>query len=166
MEIVAMIGSAVADNTLDARQWIMPSINFTCNGSVTKWIVGAQLDNNGMDGMRPELQIWRMHSTQTNTYFKVGGTLLSDVNMTAVVNVYEVSPTDPLEFQSGDILGLYQPQDGMTRLIVYFDIDSGPINYYIRNQNSPLDSFSDISTQQNALPLVAVGEYTICIQYY
>ena len=150
----------MAGNSLDRRQWIMPSISFTCNGSVTKWIVGALWDNTGNDRTRPELQIWRMASTQPNTYFKVGGTLLS-VNE-EMDEVYEVSPTDPLELQSGDILGLYQPQASQTRLIVYFDTNSGPNNYYIRNQKTPLDSFtitgSGISTQ-NASPLIAVGEY-------
>ena len=42
-------------------------------------------------------------------------------------NVYEYNLSTPLEFQEGDILGVYQPQDEEFR--VYYQDDAGPENY-------------------------------------
>ena len=38
------------------EQRLFPEIIFTCNGSITKWIVGGEPSNNGQQ--QPELQIW------------------------------------------------------------------------------------------------------------
>ena len=39
------------------RQQITPDIKFTCDGMITKWIVGVNWDSS--DSFYPELQVWR-----------------------------------------------------------------------------------------------------------
>ena len=39
------------------RQQITPDIKFTCDGMITKWIIGANL--NSSSSTLPELQVWR-----------------------------------------------------------------------------------------------------------
>ena len=56
--------------TEDRRQVVIPDINFSCNGTITRWIVGAKWEGN-IDTYT-ELQIWRRTST-TNQYMKVNG---------------------------------------------------------------------------------------------
>ena len=48
------VGIAV---TRHRRQQITPDINFTCDGMITKWIVGGHWSNGGY--LYPELQMWR-----------------------------------------------------------------------------------------------------------
>ena len=53
------------------RQQITPDIKFTCDGMITKWIVGA--DWVGRDSFYPELQVWR--NIGNDVYQKRNGTL-------------------------------------------------------------------------------------------
>ena len=105
------------------KQYLFPDITFTCNGFITKWIVGGTTDNT--ESLQPELQIWR------NT----GGTSYTKANFselpfsTLVNNVAEYTLSTPLEFQEGDTLGLFQPRRQDSTLVVYFQQRDGPAGY-------------------------------------
>ena len=53
----------------DRRQQITPSMRFTCDGMITKWIIGADFLDGEDDTLFPELEIWR--NTGTNTYISM-----------------------------------------------------------------------------------------------
>ena len=55
------------------RQQIIPNITFTCDGWITKWIIGALWGNDGT--LFLELQIWRNDGNKT--YRKINGTFIS-----------------------------------------------------------------------------------------
>ena len=147
------------------QQRIFPQIKFTCDGNITKWIMGA-IRNNTRDYF-PELQIWR--DIGNDTYTKVGNTtpgnatpLLQDVAAT----VYEYSPEHPLEFQAGDILGVFQPRGPLSHLRVYYEENNGPTSFdVVVDDTEPLlDIFtltqSGVRTSSD-LPLITVeiGKY-------
>ena len=51
------VGYAV---TTAQRQQITPAINFTCDGMITKWIIGAVWRGQfSEESLYPELQVWR-----------------------------------------------------------------------------------------------------------
>ena len=108
---------------ISKKQYLFPGITFTCNGFITKWIVGGTTDN--AESLQPELQIWR----------NSGGTSYTKTNFsvipfsTSTVNIVEYTPDHPLEFQEGDILGVYQPQHSDSALVVYSQDRDGPANY-------------------------------------
>ena len=106
----------------DRRQHLFPDITFTCNGFITKWIVGAETDNSDL---QPELQIWR--NTGGTNYTKANFSLLPF--STLVSNVAEYTLSTPLEFQEEDILGVYQPRRQNSALVVYYQERDGPVNY-------------------------------------
>ena len=69
----------------------------------------------------------------------------------------------PLEFQAGDILGIFQPHRGNSRISVNFERDNGPPNYYITIGSEvvepPLEEFAiaDSETRiESDTPLIAV----------
>ena len=130
----------------ERQQRIFPDITFTCKGSITKWIVGAGADNG--DAL-PELQIWR--SAGRTSYTKANFSLLSFGK--PIENVVEYNLTTPLEFQEGDILGVYQPRD--SALDVYYQERDGPVNY--EEGNSALSTVT-LGTPHNQYdyPLVTV----------
>ena len=112
---------------------IFPDIHFTCNGSLTKWIIGGEIDIN----VGAELQIWR--NMGQSKYSLVGTTLLSVG--THLAGLLEEVPNPPLEFMEGDILGVYQ-QQGVALNSVYYQESTGPANYRYPadvNLNPPLN---------------------------
>ena len=142
----------------DQQQRIIPSIAFRCNGSITKWIVAARWRSDGDRTNFPELQIWRA-TAFTGWYRKINASTFSATAENAS-NVYEYTPSSPLPFQEGDILGIFQPSGTASRLRVYYIDNVGPPNYYYDpNQNTPpLGVFliTGSTSAQNDQPLVAV----------
>ena len=100
---------------------IFPDINFTCSGNLTKWIVGGTVGY----GIGGEVQIWRRNNGSENDYTKVGFSILQATDPDND-HVYEYIPDPPLEFQEGDILGVYQGRGNMT---VFYQDTTGPANY-------------------------------------
>ena len=134
---------------------LFPDIHFTCNGSITKWIVGAETGSNS--AYQPELQIWRRYSGRGISYSKINFSLLTQ-NETSVPNVHEYYPDPPLEFQEGDILGVYQPRCDISQLVVYHQQYTGPRNYGQFNIGPPAPSFFKITSilETPHYPLVTV----------
>ena len=62
-----------------------------------------------------------------NSYTKIGSSVLQ-ANDTDNDHVHEYIPNPPLEFQEGDILGVYQ-QNGQNNMRVYNQETTGPENY-------------------------------------
>ena len=109
------------------QQRLFPDIQFTCNGSITKWIVGAQTRSVGITDKLPSLQIWR-RTRGTNFYSQVGSSHLhtSTSNFSGIV---EYMPNPPLEFQEGDVLGVYQPEADQSKSVLYYQRSTGPSSY-------------------------------------
>ena len=105
---------------------IFPDISFTCSGNLTKWIVGGTVGS----ALGGEVQIWRRNNGSENDYTKVGYSILNATDPDND-NVYEHIPDPPLEFQEGDILGVYQQRmnDSNIRMRVYYQETTGPANY-------------------------------------
>ena len=146
-------------------QHLFPNITFTCNGSITKWIVGAEADTGEL--LFPELQIWRNtgESSYTKAKFSILSTSTPDSN-----NIAEYNLSTPLEFQEGDILGMHQPRDSMHRaLVVYYQERDGPVNY--EEGNSALSTVTlETSHNRYDYPLVTVeistGKIMPCNVHY
>ena len=141
----------------DRQQRLFPDITFTCNGSITKWIVGAEAEN---DNDLPELQIWR--NTGGTRYTRAGFSLLPSNTLSG--NVAEYTLSTPLEFQERDILGVYQPPRGDSALVVYYQRLDGPVNY--EEGNSALSTVT-LGSPRNEYdyPLVTVDISTgkLCV---
>ena len=134
------------------EQRVFPDINFTCNGSLTKWIVVGTVG----DMVGGEVQIWRRNAGSENNYTKVGFSVLLATDPDND-NVYEYTPNPPLEFQEGDILGVYQ-RGGPNRTAIYYHTTTGPTNY--RNNvtfNTPLPAPATL----NGAVLVAQYDYPL-----
>ena len=132
----------------DRQQRLFPDITFACNGFITKWIVGGEAEN---DNLLPELQIWR--NTGGTSYTKAGFSLLPSNTLSG--NVAEYTLSTPLEFQEGDILGVYQPRLMESALVVYYQERDGPVNY--DEGNNALSTVTlDTPHDQYDYPLVTV----------
>ena len=145
--------------TRQRQQRIIPGIKFTCTGTLTKWIIGAQRTvTEATNPRHPQLQIWRLRQGSTNSYDRTNHfSDITELNTTDDLNVYEYIPNSPLEFQANDILGLYQPRIGDTQVEVYYQMGGAPRNFARYNRDSPVTSnFTTRGGVGNDLPLVTV----------
>jgi len=155
------------------RQRVIPGISFNCSGAITSWTIGAEWETGGNHDFFPHLQIWR--SCAANTFVLVG-----DVELFVAGGeerpdgdyVFSGTPDPPLEFEAGDILGMFQPRGSRSRVGVYYDTIAGPTNYYIDagNADQPsLPSFTTTSADgtEDSLPLVTIeiGKITMYLTY-
>ena len=96
----------------DARQVLIPAMNFNCSGSLTKWIFSAKWEGNSP--AFTELHIWRRTSSSENVYFKFGATTIQTGGESGD-KLYEiVVAPPPLRFQAGDIVGYFQPHEDVS----------------------------------------------------
>ena len=132
-----------------------PDILFSCNGSLTKWIYGGIDHGNNPPNRLPELQIWRQLGP--NNYNKTGSSLVNASTMIGT-NLYEFIPQTPLQFQEGDIFGVYYPHERDSSINLYEQGGSGPINYRTGTVDNPLSALTqnDISVNGNDFLLVTV----------
>ncbi len=151
-DIVIALQRSIRDERRQQR--LIPGINFTCHGFITKWIFAAKWRD--IDNL-PELQTW--NSSDGTTYTKQGVTTVSFEGGSAEMTYYEYRPNPPHEFNNGDVLGVFIPD--RTRLQMFFErVDSGFLNYVHRNVNSipPEGDFVTTTADNtaNAAPLIAV----------
>ena len=157
VETIVELGEVGRFTGRNRRQQITPTITFTCNGWITKWIIGALWD--GGNVLFPELQIWR--NDGNDTYRKINGTFISVETNNASL-IYKYSNFSPIPFQAGDILGAFVPQGGLSKLKLRSEGNRGHLNYYIRTDvsaiESPYDSInlSGIVTRATYHPMVSV----------
>ena len=137
----------------ERRQQITPDIRFTCDGMITKWIVGADWQDN--DNLYPELQIWR--NIGNDTYQKINGTFL-EVETESEDRVYEYDDFAPIPFRAGDILGVFIPRTSLSRLRLLSENTNSPTNYYLTTGGSVAVSPHDMIDIQNT-PMVMSGTY-------
>ena len=82
-------------------------------------------------------------------------------------NLYEFIPQTPLQFQEGDIFGVYSDRADGERLVLYEQRESGPTNLRIRDSlNSPPSTISQsLLIVNNDFPLVTVeiGMFSLCL---
>ena len=164
MNIILGLDTIGAVTNIERRQQITPDMRFTCDGMITKWIIGADWGNHKDDILFPELQIWR--SNGDDEYLKINGTV---INTRSEDRVYEY-PVSLIPVQAGDILGVFIPRNSRSKIRLRVESGRGPINYYIPTDNSvTISPFSGIDIQQDVVssavyhPLVSVeiGEYSI-----
>ena len=151
---------AKSKSITDKTQYLYPEMVFYCDGIVTKWIFGGIAIHSSHKRRLPELQIWRKISI--NSYIKIAS---SSVNGSTMIgpNLYEFIPQPQLQFQKGDIFGLYAPNENETPLILYVQDKSGPQNVMFDSNDSltEINEKNAAKINKNEFPLVTaeIGKY-------
>jgi len=98
----------------EQRQQITPDITFTCDGHITKWIVGARWEDTR--SLYPELQVWR--NVGNDVYHKINGTVIN-IAAESPTRIYEYDNFSPIPVLAGDILGVFIPQTLTSKLLLW-----------------------------------------------
>ena len=156
------------------RQYLFTGLRFRCNGSVTKWIVGAGFGAISRN-RHPALGIYR-DRPGGGAADRVGTTVLAPTNSISS-RIYEFTPASPLPFQTNDSLGIYLRRINELRLQpLHRQVTDAPASRnYDPSKPPPRDvsTFSfdrDPNEETNCLPLVAVeitsGELVMMTRRY
>ena len=92
-------------------------------------------------------------------YIRVGSATLSEELSENEYDIYVHTLDSPLEFQTGDVFGIFQPQESDSHLRVAFleNVNTGPESLFVDTGNAevPPDTFSSTDTFTD-YPLVAI----------
>ena len=119
-------GSA-STNRLSSESRLIPDWNFTCNGTITSFLVGADIRTVNLAGTRtlyPQVQIWRRTnaSSPVREYARVWSEEIRlEAGYFSPNGVLEYNLKDPFSFQAGDIFGIYQPIHSNSLVRVYYN---------------------------------------------
>ena len=106
--------------------------NFTCNGTITSFLMGADIRHVG--ARYPAVQIWRRtdpSSLSRDYYLESFEVIRLNAGYFSPSGVLEYHLNNPFNFQAGDIFGVYQPEESSSVVRIYYnDSDStAPVAY-------------------------------------
>ena len=143
------------------RQWIFPSLRFTCTVNVTAWVftVGAT----DADVVCPTLELWRdMISPSSTDYMQIQLLTSSSYTQPEALSdsVYRCNLITPLRVSTGTVLGFRtrsQEDNGMSKSNVQLlNTANAPVGYY-RNIALAADIFDTAQNNEftESVPLIA-----------
>ena len=127
-EFLDFVGEGdLSDNRLGSdTDCIMPSLEFTCSGTITGFLLGVDVRTE--NGNRVEYPtIWLWNKINETTYTQVADSsvkiILGPSNF-STDGVYQFSLSTPLQFTANQVLGIYQPHE-----------DDSVVRFYYQNYN-------------------------------
>ena len=142
------------------QPWLFPSLIFNCTGSVYKWRGAAS--PLGVGQGQPVLIVWRQNPGSESEYRLISEEIFTNcpVQELGGITVYESFPEQLMQFEPGDVLGLFLRPDDIVRFQPYLlqVNDSADLSYYdIPPGRGVPDRFTiDSSQGMNVLPLLSL----------
>ena len=135
--------------------WIMPSLEFNCSGTITGFLLGVDVRTE--TGNRDEYPtIWLWNKTDETTYTRVVDSSVEIILGPSNFNtdgVYQFSLSTPLQFTANHVLGIYQPNNGNSVVRFYYqDYDGQDI--YETDDNVNMFSLLQSTRRMNRRPLI------------
>ena len=142
-----------SNTNLDDEFRLIPDVSFTCSGTITGLLIGATYRIGGGRDEYPEIQVWS--SNPDGTQFTRRGspqTIKLNQGDFSPDGVYQYNLTTLMSFQSGDVLGVYQPEESDSAVTLFYNIDASAPTSLRLNSNPTssvsLSSFASTSGQQ------------------
>jgi len=131
------------------RQVIVPNASISCTGRITGIAVSMGFSGSFSDEF-PTIQIWRPSSPGSTVYSNIAQVQLSSGIAVGhpVYFLSNMSTNFPMDFQSGDVVGYYQPLPA--RQLVWNNETSGYTSYsYNTNSPATIINISDVDNVEN-----------------
>ena len=158
-----------AQNNLNMELCLIPDMSFKCSGTISGLLLGATTRTDGNSrNLYPEVQLWRKSTNKT-----VNETVFTkQASQEIRLNPGDFSPdgvlqynlTTPILFQSGDVLGVYQPRTGDSIATLYYST-SNSMSYCIENNLASITLQSLTDKQILISPITGEKLYS-CINNY
>ena len=133
---------------------LIADVSFTCNGTITSFQLGGTIRGGGMRDEYPEIQLWRPDT---------GGALYTQQARQEITlaegdfspdGVLRYNLATPIQFQSGDVLGVYQPEESESVVRIYYNSEVST-TYRLSNNPTGSISFGSLTTVNNQKILIS-----------
>ena len=146
------------DNRLNnSRLGIFPRLNFTCNGRITTIRARVGMQSGNRNGVS-YFQVWQSFSPDSLIYNKTAEIVISEDHVSTgndeflEVNI-SLSGDNRTEFQSGDVVGYYHPNDA--RYVIRDVLTDGYVLYsFTTNQADSVDLNDADNTINRRQPII------------
>ena len=139
--------------TNDAGTRLFPSIKFSHDYEIKKWIIGGAVNTSGTN--YPEVQVWRSNIDSINesstVYTKISSYPIT--NLSTNSNLHEYYPPFLQIVRKGDVLGLFHPQN-QTMLNIYYQTNTGSFNYMVTDSAPQKEILVGNVSMVNDYPLI------------
>lgn len=137
------------------HQALFPDIEFVCAGNLSRWTLIASPVGGG--SRYPEVHVWRRQG-ETNQFVRFKRDKLNSGSPSPASRVYEALRDPPLQFEAGDVLGVFSPP--VPALDLEYQRHGGPRNHYVGGPATAYENFNLDSglvlENRNDYPLVSV----------
>ena len=143
---------------MDDEFRLIPDWNFTCNGSITSVLFAGDIQVGMSDG--PQVQIWRRTSSISSQFAKFDSREITlDAGNFTPSGVFKYRLTPPMQFESGDVLGVYQPSEKSSLVRLYYNRndDSAPVAYRYKGTNLSTFNIGGWSPRSGEYILLSLG---------
>ena len=167
-EMVPQLGRQGRNRT---EQWIFPSMQFTCNATLTKWIFRGQNVN---ANCRVDMQTWRLYhkfDATSAVYERKSSTRKEGATVTFNKPFFTYELDTPTEVEPGDLLGVEMRRSCITSRIhdniMSLEVSgrgNSTLSYWERQPDPYFftDSTDPTFTEMDIIPLVqaVIGWFT------
>ena len=138
------VGNTVSSTGISEETRVMHMQEFSCNGNITGLLLGVKVVTaSDHRSLYPELLICVQHILFRRFHLKSSSEIRLAAGHFSSNGVIQYNLTTPIPFQSGDVLGVYQPPeaDSVVQLF-YVDDSTAPVAYTRPSKlsNSPFGS--------------------------
>lgn len=114
-------------NKLSNELRLLRDVNFTCNGAITSLLLGVDvMKTMGMRKKYPQVQAWREDKNTPRVYYRVySEEIILAEGEFSPDGVLQYTLNPPIQFQTGDVLGVYQPEQKESVVQLYYKLENG-----------------------------------------
>ena len=174
-KISSVLVNILSQNDLDGEVRLVPGLTFNCSGKIASLLLGVDVRTVTVNRDEyPEAQLWREDpELSQDNYIIYKKNTSQEIRLAAgdfsPDGVLQYNLTTPIQFQSGDFLGVYQPpQDESIVRLFYANDPKATITYY-RNHYIDMVTASDPSTINESMLVIPItgilDYYRMCINY-
>ena len=173
-KISSVLVNILSQNDLDSEFRLVSGLTFNCSGNIASLLLGVDVKTvTGNRYKYPEVQIWREDLELSHTDIIYNKNTSQEIRLAAgnfsPDGVLQYNLTTPIQFQSGDVLGVYQPpQDDSVVRLFYANDPNATITYYKGGSDPNSDTIiANKAIMDESMLLVPItGIFSLLYAYY
>ena len=144
--------------TIRNRQYLFPSLNFSCGGVISRWVLTRGRGLSVSPNNTIILQLWRQKARSESTYILQTNQTHTARLRDAASYVFTASPS--MTVSSGDVFGCYVPSFTGLRMAAV----TTPVYTAFFSHNARATEFTARNAELNVSPLISI-DFSKCLPY-
>ena len=109
--------------------YAMPSLTFSCSGTITGFLLGADVRIDSQRDTYPSVCLLNMFTILGQTRYSIVADSFRSINVSpedfSTVGVFQYQLSSPIDYTDNQILGIYQPDIGSSKVRLYYEDCAG-----------------------------------------